>query len=81
MTGVNLGTLAQHGSLFVSRPTLFDYCNDYAERVAAAEKLWAMVESGKLTVEIGQTYALENAAQAHRDLEARKTTGSTLLLP
>ncbi len=81
VTGVNLGILAQHGSLFVSRPTLFDYCSAPAERAAAADKLWAMVESGKLTVEIGQTYALEDAAKAHRDLEARKTTGSTLLLP
>lgn len=81
VTGVNLGTLAQHGSLFVSRPTLFDYCSEPAERAAAAEKLWAMVAGGKLTVEIGQTYALEDAAQAHRDLEARRTTGSTVLLP
>ena len=81
VTGVNLGALAQAGSLFVSRPTLFDYCREPGERAEAAEKLWAMVESGKLEVEIGQTYPLEQAAEAHRDLEDRKTTGSTLLLP
>ncbi|HEX4847789.1 MAG TPA: zinc-binding dehydrogenase, partial [Novosphingobium sp.] len=79
--GVNLGVLAQHGSLFVTRMTLFDYYREPAEALAGAAKLWDMVGSGKLTVAIGQTYALTDAAQAHRDLEARQTTGSTLLLP
>lgn len=81
VTGVNLGTLAQHGSLFVTRMTLFDYWREPAEVMPAAAKLWGMVSSGKLTVSVGQTYPLLEAAQAHRDLEARKTTGSTLLLP
>lgn len=81
VTGVSLGTLAQHGSLFVTRMTLFDYWRDPAEVQAAAAKLWDMVASGKLTVSVGQTYPLLEAAQAHRDLEARKTIGSTLLLP
>lgn len=81
VTGVNLGVLAQHGSLFVTRMTLFDYYREPAEAMAGAAKLWDMVGSGKLKVTVGQTYPLCEAAQAHRDLEARKTTGSTLLLP
>jgi NADPH2:quinone reductase len=81
VTGVNLGVLAQNGSLFVTRMTLFDYYREPAEAMTGAAKLWEMVGSGKLTVNIGQTYPLMQAAQAHRDLEARKTTGSTLLLP
>lgn len=81
VTGVNLGVLAAHGSLFVTRMTLFDYYREPAEAMAGAAKLWDMIVSGKLSVQIGQTYPLTEAAQAHRDLEARKTTGSTLLLP
>ena len=81
VTGVNLGSLASAGSLFVSRPTLFDYYREPAERAAGAAKLWDMLGTGKLKVEIGQTYPLDQAEQAHRDLEARKTVGSTLLLP
>ena len=81
VTGVNLGALASAGSLFVTRPTLFDYYRDPAEREAGAAKLWRLVIEGKLKVEIGQTYPLEQAEQAHRDLEGRKTTGSSLLLP
>ena len=81
VTGVNLGVLAQAGSLFVTRMTLFDYYREPAEAMAGAAKLWDMVGSGKLEVSVGQTYPLLEAAQAHRDLEARRTTGSTLLLP
>jgi len=81
VTGVNLGVLAQHGSLFVTRMTMFDYYRDPAEATAGEAKLWDMVGSGKVRVSVGQTYPLTDAAQAHRDLEARKTTGSTLLLP
>ncbi|WP_296680009.1 quinone oxidoreductase [Novosphingobium sp.] len=81
VTGVNLGALAQNGSLFATRMTLFDYWREPAEAQAGAAKLWQMVGSGKLKVTIGQTYPLLDAAQAHRDLEARKTKGSTLLLP
>ncbi|WP_309621818.1 quinone oxidoreductase [Novosphingobium sp.] len=81
VTGVNLGVLAQNGSLFVTRMTLFDYYREPAEALTGAAKLWAMVGSGMLSVNIGQTYPLMQAAQAHRDLEARLTTGSTLLLP
>jgi NADPH2:quinone reductase len=81
VTGVALRDLATRGSLFVTRPGVYDYYRDPAEAMAGAAKLWEMVASGKLSITIGQTYALTDAAQAHRDLEARRTTGSTLLLP
>lgn len=81
VTGIELGTLARHGSLYVTRPTMFDYYADRVEREAGSAKLWEMIMSGKLKVTIGQIYPLREAAQAHRDLEARKTTGSTLLIP
>lgn len=79
--GVNLGALAAAGSLFVSRPTLFDYYRDPIERAEGARMLWQHVLDGKLSVEIGQSYGLEEAEQAHRDLEGRATTGSSLLMP
>lgn len=79
--GVNLGVLAAHGSLFVTRPTLFDYYADPAERRAGVARLWDMIRSGTVGITIGQRYPLLEAAQAHRDLEARRTTGSTLLMP
>jgi NADPH2:quinone reductase len=81
VTGVALGQLAAHGSLFVTRPTLYDYYGAPAERQAGSARLFDMLRSGKLSVTIGQRYPLEAVAQAHRDLEARRTTGSTLLLP
>ena len=81
VSGVNLGILAQKGSLFNTRPTLFDYYAHPAERVAGADYVFDMFRQGIIKVNIGQRYALEDAAQAHRDLENRKTTGSTILLP
>lgn len=81
VTGVDLGSLAAAGSLFVSRPTLFDYYREAGEREEGATKLWELIGSGRIKVEIAQTYPLMEVAQAHRDLEARRTTGSTLLLP
>lgn len=81
VTGVALRDLATRGSLFVTRPGVYDYYRDPAEAAAGAARLWDMVGSGKLTITVGQTYALTDAAQAHIDLEARRTTGSTLLLP
>ena len=81
VTGINLGVLAQKGSLYSTRPTLFDYYADPAERAAGAERLWAMITGGKISVTIGQRYPLLEAARAHADLEARATTGSTLLVP
>ena len=79
--GVNLGVLAQKGSLFVTRPTLFDYYRDPAEAAAGVNRVFDLIASGALTVTIGQTYRLREAAQAHRELEARRTTGSTVLIP
>jgi NADPH:quinone reductase len=81
VTGVALRDLATRGSLFVTRPGVYDYYRDPAEAAAGAARLWDMIGSGKLTITVGQTYALTDAAQAHIDLEARRTTGSTLLLP
>ncbi|SFR84458.1 quinone oxidoreductase family protein [Sphingomonas jatrophae] len=81
VTGVALGTLSAHGSLFVTRPTMFDYWREPEERAAAAERLWAMIREGRIKLTIGARYPLEDAAQAHTDLEARRTSGSTLLLP
>jgi NADPH2:quinone reductase len=73
--------LAKRGSLFLTRPTLFHYVATRPQLQRAAQELFAVVEQGAVKVHIGQTYALRDAAQAHSDLEARKTTGSTVLLP
>lgn len=81
VTGVELSMLARKGSLFVTRPTMFDYYATPRERQAGADRLFEMIAKETVKVPIGQTYPLEQAAQAHRDLEARKTTGSTVLLP
>lgn len=78
--GVNLGILAQKGSLFSTRPTLFDYYHHAAERAAGSEYVFDMFRQGIIKVNIGQRYALEDSAQAHADLEGRRTTGSTILL-
>ena len=77
----DLGILATKGSLYVTRPTLMSYTARREELVAAAKDLFDMVLSGKVKVTPRQSYALKDAAQAHRDLEARKTTGSTVLIP
>ena len=78
---VNLGILAQKGSLFVTRPTLMTYTAKREDLVKAAAELFAMVKSKKIHISIDQTYPLKDAAQAHIDLEGRKTTGSTVLIP
>ena len=77
----DLGLLAKMGSLFVTRPTLFGYTATRDELVSAANELFAVVSSGQVAIEVRQRYALAEAGQAHADLEARKTTGSTILLP
>ncbi len=79
--GVNLGILAQKGSLFNTRPTLFDYYTEVEEREAGAARVWDLLRREILSVTIGQRYSLKDAAQAHVDLEGRKTTGSTVLMP
>lgn len=77
----SLGVLSQKGSLFVTRPTLGSYTTTREDLTATAQELFDMVASDKVKIEIGQRYALADAAQAHRDLEARKTTGASLLIP
>ena len=77
----NAGILAQKGSLFLTRPTLFTYTAQREDLLMAARELFAVVKNKAVKISINQTYPLSEAAQAHRDLEARKTTGSTVLLP
>ena len=72
--------LAQKGSLFLTRPTLANYTSTREELEETTADLFDVVGSGAVRIEVNQTYALQDAAQAHRDLEARKTTGSTVLL-
>lgn len=81
VTQFNPGVLAQKGSLFLTRPTLLHYTASREDLVKGARELFAVVKSGKVKISINQTYALKDAAQAQYDLEARKTTGSTVLLP
>ena len=73
--------LSKRGSLFLTRPSLFAYIAKREDLDAAAKALFSMISSKKVRLHIGQRYPLADAAQAHRDLEARKTTGSTLLIP
>jgi len=77
----NLGLLAQKGSLYVTRPTLVTYVAARADLEAASRALFDVIKSGKVKVEITARYKLTDAAQAHRDLEARKTTGQIILVP
>lgn len=78
---VNIGILAQKGSLFLTRPTLVNYTSAREDLLTAARELFAVVKKGAVKITINQRYPLREAAQAHRDLESRKTTGSTVLLP
>jgi NADPH:quinone reductase len=77
----NPGMLAAKGSLFLTRPTLMTYTAARADLVASAKALFDVVASGKVKIEIHNRYPLKDAAQAHRDLADRKTTGSTVFLP
>lgn len=78
---VNIGILAQKGSLFLTRPTLVNYTSSREDLLTAARELFAVVKKGAVKIAVNQRYPLREAAQAHRDLESRKTTGSTVLLP
>jgi NADPH2:quinone reductase len=78
---VNIGILAQKGSLFLTRPTLVHYTSAREDLLAATRDLFSAVKKGAIRISVNQTYPLREAAQAHRDLEARKTTGSTVLIP
>jgi NADPH2:quinone reductase len=77
---LNLGLLAQKGSLYVTRPTLNTYAAKHEALVAMAKELFEVVQSGAVKIEVRQTYPLKDAAKAHADLAARKTTGSTVFL-
>ncbi len=77
----DLGLLASKGSLYVTRPTLMTYTATDWDLKETADDLVAMVASGKVKIPVNQRYALADAVQAHRDLESRKTTGTTILLP
>jgi NADPH2:quinone reductase len=77
----NLGVLAQKGSLYITRPTLFTYNAKREDLEKSAKALFDVVKSGAVKIEVKQRYKLAEAAQAHRDLEARKTTGVTVLTP
>jgi NADPH2:quinone reductase len=81
VTQFNPGVLAQKGSLFLTRPTLITYTASREALLGAARELFAVVKGGKVKIAINQTYPLREAAQAQRDLESRKTTGSTVLIP
>ncbi|HEY5922776.1 MAG TPA: quinone oxidoreductase [Kofleriaceae bacterium] len=78
---VNVLQLASKGSLYVTRPTLGHHLAKREAGEEMAAELFAMVESGKVKIEVGRRYKLEDAAQAHRDLESRNTTGSSILIP
>ncbi len=78
---VNLGVLSAKGSLYVTRPTLMTYARTPERMRAMARDLFKVVASGAVKIQIDQTYRLKDAVKAHRDLEGRKTTGQTVLLP
>jgi NADPH2:quinone reductase len=77
----NIGILSQKGSLYATRPTLFTYIATRPELEVSASALFDMVSRGVVKIDINQRYPLAEAAQAHSDLEGRKTTGTTVLLP
>lgn len=77
----NLAILSQKGSLFATRPTLFTYVAKREDLESAARNLFDVVSSGAVKIEVNQRYSLKDAARAHADLEGRRTTGATILLP
>ncbi|MSP95938.1 MAG: quinone oxidoreductase [Betaproteobacteria bacterium] len=78
---INIGILAQKGSLFLTRPSLVNYTASRADLDETAQSLFDIVASGKVKIEVTGSYKLADAGQAHRDLEGRKTTGSVILAP
>jgi NADPH2:quinone reductase len=81
VTSINPGILGQKGSIFLTRPSLMSYTSTREDLELSSGRLFEMVKSGKVKIEINQTYPLKDAVKAHKDLEGRKTTGSTVLLP
>ena len=80
MPPFNITLLSQKGSLFATRPSLATYIETRKDRVATANDLFDVIAKGTVKIAVNQTYPLAEAAQAQRDLEARLTTGSTVLL-
>ncbi len=78
---LDIGVLSQKGSLYLTRPTLMTYAAKRADLVAMSQELFDVVRRGVVKIEVRQTFPLKDAAEAHRALEARRTTGSTVLLP
>jgi len=78
---IGTGGLAAHGSLFLTRPSLMNYTENRDDLIAHARDLFAVVGSGAVKIEVKRSYPLSEAERAHRDLEARKTTGSSILIP
>jgi len=77
----NLGMLGPKGSLYATRPTLFTYAAKRADLLAMSAEMFGLVREGKIEADARQTFALKDAADAHRALESRATTGATLLIP
>jgi NADPH2:quinone reductase len=78
---MNVGMLSAKGSLFMTRPSLGNYVATRETLAETANDLFDVVQKGIVKIAVNQTYPLQDVAQAHRDLEGRKTTGSTVLLP
>ena len=78
---LTIGELSRRGSLFLTRPTLVTYGAKRADLLAMATELFEVVRSGAVKIEIGARYPLKEVARAHQDLEARRTTGSSILIP
>ncbi len=78
--GFNPNLLAQKGSLYLTRPALADYISDPLEKAELADEIFGHIAAGRILIEINQRYALQDAVQAHRDLEARKTIGSSIFV-
>jgi NADPH2:quinone reductase len=80
-TDFKMADLSAHGSLFATRPTLFHFIATQAELTKRARQMFKMIADNKIKLQINQTYSLKDIAKAHRDLEGRKTTGQTILIP
>ena len=78
---MDTGLLVAKGSLFLTRPSLMNYTTTRQDLLDRAGELFDVVTGGHVNISVNQTYPLADASQAHRDLEARKTTGSTVLIP
>ena len=78
---INPALLQAKGSLFLTRPSLFNYIADHESLTQSALELFDVVSTGAIAVEVNQEHALSNASESHRELEGRRTTGATILIP